>query len=86
MKRIDILLAEVRAMQHRYKTVTVCFMDGTHRELPFLDALQLCAVDDNVVDAIAEDETGTSFLRAIIDCDKDLSDLPELAELDEWKK
>lgn len=80
MKHIDRLLADVRAMQHRYKTVTVCFMDGTHRELPFLEAFQLCAVDDNVVDAIAEDETGTSFLRAIIDCDKDLSDLPELDE------
>ena len=80
MKHIDRLLAEVRAMQHRYKTVTVCFMDGTHREMSFLDAFQLCAVDDNVVDAIAEDETGTSFLRAIIDCDKDLSDLPELDE------
>ena len=80
MKHIDRLLAEVRAMQHRYKTVTVCFMDGTHREMSFLDAFQLCAVDDNVVDAIAEDETGTSFLRAIIDCDKDFSDLPELDE------
>lgn len=80
MKRIDILLAEVRAMQHRYKTVTVCFMDGTHRELPFLEAFQLCVNDENVVDAIAEDETGTSFLRAIIDSDKDFSGLPELDE------
>ncbi len=80
MKHIDRLLAEIKAMQHRYKTVTVCFMDGTHRDMSFLDAFQLCAVDDNVVDAIAEDETGTSLLRAIIDCDKDLSDLPELEE------
>ena len=80
MTRVDKLLTEVRAMQHRYKTVTVCFMDGTHRDLPFLEAFQICAINENVVDAISEDETGTSFLRAIIDCDKDLSDLPELAE------
>ena len=80
MTRVDKLLTEVRAMQHRYKTVTVCFMDGTHRDLTFLEAFQICAINENVVDAISADETGTSFLRAIIDCDKDLSDLPELAE------
>lgn len=83
MKHIDRLLAEVRAMQHRYKTVTVCFMDGTHRQLSFMEAFQLCVNDENVVDAIAEDETGTSFLRAIIECDKDFSGLPELADMDE---
>lgn len=83
MKHIDRLLAEVRAMQHRYKTVTVYFADGTHRDLPFLEAVQLCAVDENVVDAIAEDETGTSLLHAIIECDKDFSGLPELADMDE---
>lgn len=83
MKHIDRLLAEVRAMQHRYKTVTVCFMDGTHREMSFLGAVRLCAIDEYVVDAIAEDETGTSFLRAIIDADDDFSDLPELADMDE---
>lgn len=33
MTRVDKLLDEVKAMKHRYKAVTVCFMDGTHREL-----------------------------------------------------
>lgn len=80
MTRIDKLLAEVKAMQHRYKTVTVCFMDGTHRQLSFMEAFQLCVNDENVVDAITEDSTGTSFLRAIIDADDDFSDLPELAD------
>ena len=83
MKHIDRLLAEVRAMQHRYKTVTVCFMDGTHREMSFLEAFQICVNNENVVDAIAEDETGTSLLRSIIDADDGFSDLPELADMDE---
>lgn len=82
MTRVDKLLSEVKAMQHRYKTVTVCFMDGTHRQLSFMEAFQLCVNDENVVDAITEDSTGTSLLRAIIDADDDFSDLPELAELD----
>ena len=82
MTRIDKLLAEVKARYCRSDTVTVCFIDGTHRKLSLLEAFQLCANDENVVDAIAKDSTGTSLLRAIIDCDKDLSDLPELAELD----
>ena len=80
MKHIDRLLAEVRAMQHRYKTVTVCFMDGTHRQLSFMEAFQLCVNDENVVDAITEDSTGTSFLRSIIDADKDFSELSEFGE------
>lgn len=78
MKRIDILLAEAKTMQHKGKFVTVCFMDGTHKQLPFLEALQFCISNENVVDAIMDDETGTSLLRAIIDCDDDFSDLPEV--------
>ena len=80
MTRIDKLLAEVKDMYCRNDTVTVCFMDGTHLQLSFLEAFQLCANDENVVDAITEDSTGTSFLRSIIDADKDFSELSEFGE------
>lgn len=59
--------------------VTVCFMDRTRRTVDFLEAVRLCAGDENVIDALAPDETGTSLLRAIIDADKDFESLPELA-------
>ena len=80
MKRIDRLLEEVKARYCRSDTVTVCFMDGTHRQFSFMEAFQLCANDENVVDAITEDSTGTSLLRTIIDADKDFSELSEFGE------
>ena len=80
MTRIDKLLAEVKARYCRSDTVTVCFMDGTHRKISFLEAFQLCANDENVVDAITKDSTGTSLLRAIIDGEADVSEFGEFGE------
>ena len=80
MTRIDKLLAEVKARYCRSDTVTVCFMDGTHRKISLLEAFQLCANDENVVDAITKDSTGTSLLRAIIDGEADFSEFGEFGE------
>lgn len=80
MTRIDKLLAEVKARYCRSDTVTVCFMDGQHRQLSFMEAFQLCANDENVVDAITKDSTGTSLLRAIIDGEVDFSEFGEFGE------
>lgn len=80
MTRIDKLLAEVKARYCRSDTVTVCFMDGTHLQFSFMEAFQLCANDENVVDAIAKDSTGTSLLRAIIDGEVDFSEFGEFGE------
>ena len=77
--RIKRLQAIVKQLQSKPQAVTVCFMDGSHRTIHSLEAVQLCATDETVVDAFMDDETGTSLLRALIDADKDFSDLPELA-------
>ena len=83
MKRIDKLLDEMRRRYGKKASTTVYFLDGTQKKMTFLEAVQLCAWNENVIDATTEDETGTSLLRAIVDGEHDLSDLPELQEPEE---
>ena len=80
MKRLDRLLDEMRKRYGNQKSVTVHFLDGSSRKLPFLEAVKLCADDPNIIDATTGDKTGTSLLRAIIDGDNDFSEFDEFGE------
>lgn len=80
MKRLDKLLDEMRRRYGNRESVTVHFLDGTQRRLTFMEALLICSMDQNVIDATAGDETGTTLLRAIIDGDCDLSEFGEFGE------
>ena len=75
MKKIDKLLTEMRLRYGNQESVTIYFMNRTNRKFTFLDAIQICANDPNVIDATTGDDTGTSLLRAIIDGDNDFSEL-----------
>ena len=82
-RRVQLLVArrELERLKREGKqSVAVQFTDGMLKKLTFLEAVQLCAGDQTVTDAIMEDETGNSLFRAILDADHDFSGFGEFGE------
>ena len=81
--RIKRIQAALKQMQVQAPVYTVCFSDGSRRDVSFMEAIGLC-FDETVTDAFAKNnETGTSLLRAIINAGNDFDGLKELEELEE---